>query len=183
MTKGAHGVDALSVLRGEHAAFFPESHGREGLIVYAIALTTSVLGRTILAVRLPTALASAGTVFAVFWLGRLLFGREWDSGRATPWRGLLVGGVGAGLIAVSLARRSSGARRSGLTSSLYCSVCAWACFGKAGAAGVGRGLRWQARAPGCWRTLILQLDSCLSFFCSSVSAFWCLGAGANMAEK
>ena len=102
--EGAHGVDALSVLRGEHAAFFPESHGREGLIVYAIALTTSVLGRTILAVRLPTALASAGTVFAVFWLGRLLFGREWDSGRATPWRGLLVGGVGAGLIAVSLAQ-------------------------------------------------------------------------------
>ena len=97
-------MDALSVLRGEHAAFFPESHGREGLIVYAIALTTSVLGRTILAVRLPTALASAGTVFAVFWLGRLLFGREWDSGRATPWRGLLVGGVGAGLIAVSLAQ-------------------------------------------------------------------------------
>ena len=102
--EGAHGVDALSVLRGEHAAFFPASHGREGLIVYAIALTTSVLGRTILAVRLPTALASAGTVFAVFWLGRLLFGREWDSGRATPWRGLLVGGVGAGLIAVSLAQ-------------------------------------------------------------------------------
>lgn len=102
--EGAHGVDALSVLHGEHAVFFPENKGREGLIVYAIALTTSLLGRTILAVRLPTALASAGTVFAIFWLGRLLFGRDGGSGRATPWRGLVVGGVGAGLMAVSLAQ-------------------------------------------------------------------------------
>ena len=102
--EGAHGVDALRVLHGEHAAFFPENKGREGLIVYAIAMTTSLLGRTVLAIRLPTALASAGTVFATLWLGRLFFGREWDSGRATPWRGLLVGGVGAGLIAVSLAQ-------------------------------------------------------------------------------
>ena len=55
-----------------------------------------------LAVRLPTALASAGTVFVVFWLAYLLFGRDEESGRATPWRGLLVGGVGAGLLAVSI---------------------------------------------------------------------------------
>ena len=102
--EGAHGVDALRVLHGEHAAFFPENKGREGLIVYAIAMTTSLLGRTILAVRLPTALASAGTVFAIFWLGQLLFGRDGETGRATPWRGLLVGGVGAGLMAVSLAQ-------------------------------------------------------------------------------
>ncbi|MCY4411820.1 MAG: hypothetical protein OXC27_15295 [Caldilineaceae bacterium] len=102
--EGAHGVDSLSVLRGEHAVFFPESHGREGLIIYAIALTTSLMGRTILAVRLPTALASAGTVFAIFWLGHLLFGRDGETGRATPWRGLLVGGVAAGLLAVSLSQ-------------------------------------------------------------------------------
>ena len=71
-------------------------------MAYAIALTTSILGRTVLAVRLPTALASAGTVFVLFWLGYLLFGRDEESGRATPWRGLLVGGVGAGLLAVSI---------------------------------------------------------------------------------
>ena len=86
---------------GAHAVFFPDNYGREGLIVYAVALATSFLGRTVLAVRLPTALASAGTVFVVFWLGRLLFGRDEESGRATPWRGLLIGGVGAGLLAVS----------------------------------------------------------------------------------
>ena len=73
--------------------------------VYTIALTTYLLGRTLLAFRLPTALASVGTVFVVFWLGRLLFGRDdrFDCAprqgapeRATPWRGLLVGGVGLG---------------------------------------------------------------------------------------
>ena len=95
-------MDALRVLQGEHAVFFSENNGREGLIVYAIALATSLFGRTALAVRLPTALASAGTVFVLFWLGYLLFGRDEESGRATPWRGLLVGGVGAGLLAVSI---------------------------------------------------------------------------------
>ena len=59
-------------------------------------------GAQSLAIRLPTALASAGAVFSVFWLGRLLFGRDEKSGKATPWRGLLIGGVGAGLLAVSL---------------------------------------------------------------------------------
>ena len=100
--EGADGVEALQVLQGEHSVFFPEkASGREAVAVYTIALTTSLLGRTLLAFHLPTALASAGTVFVVFWLGRLLFGRD-EKGRPTPWRGLLIGGVGAGLLAVSL---------------------------------------------------------------------------------
>ena len=100
---GANGVDALQVLQGKHAVFFPEkSNGRESLGIYLVALSISFLGRTALAVRLPTVLASAGTVFAVFWLGQILFGRDEESGRATPWRGLLVGGIGAGLLAVSI---------------------------------------------------------------------------------
>ena len=100
--EGAHGINALEVLQGEHAAFFPENHGREGLIVYAIALSISFLGRTALAIRLPTALASGATVFVLFWLGQILFGRDEETGQATPWRGLLVGGVGAALLTVSL---------------------------------------------------------------------------------
>ncbi len=98
----AHGVDALTVLQGEHTIFFPRNNGREGLIVYTIAPAISFFGKTMLAIRLPTALASAGTVFVVFWLGQLLFGRDEESGRATAWRGLLVGGIGAGLLAVSI---------------------------------------------------------------------------------
>ena len=103
LTEGIHGVNALQVLRGEHAVFFPDDYGRAGMIIYAVALTTSLLGRTMLAVRLPAALASTGTVLAVFWLGNTLFGRDED-GRSTPWRGLLIGGVSAGLLAVSIAQ-------------------------------------------------------------------------------
>ena len=103
--EGADGVYALQVLQGDHAIFFPEkASGREAIGVYTVALTTAFLGRTLLAFHLPTALASAGTVFLVFWLGRLLFGHDEESGRGTPWRGLLVGGVGAGLMAVSISQ-------------------------------------------------------------------------------
>ena len=102
--EGAHGVDALRVLEGEHAVFFPENNGREGLIVYAVAPFVAVLGRTMLALRLPVALASAGTVFVLFWLGQVLFGKDEESGRPTPWRGLLIGGAAAGMLAVSLSQ-------------------------------------------------------------------------------
>ena len=101
--EGAHGLDALQVLQGKHAVFFPRHNGREGMVVYGVAFAISLLGRTVLALRLPTALASAGTVFAVFWLGGLLFGRDRD-GRPTPWRGFLIGGAAAGLLAVSLSQ-------------------------------------------------------------------------------
>ena len=101
--EGANGLDALRVLEGEHAVFFPERfRGREGMAIYAIAASISFLGQTALAVRFPSALASAGTVFAIFWLGRILFGRDTQHGHITPWRGLFVGGVGAGLMAVSI---------------------------------------------------------------------------------
>lgn len=100
--EGANGLDALQVLLGKHAIYFPGDNGREPLGIYLIALAISILGRTELAIRMPTALASSGTVFAVFWLGWLLFGRDERSGNAKPWRGLLVGGLAASLLAVSL---------------------------------------------------------------------------------
>ena len=58
--------------------------------------------------HLPTALGSVGMVFAAFWMGRVFFGREEEGGRATPWRGLLIGGVAAGLMAVSLGQTIQG---------------------------------------------------------------------------
>ncbi len=101
--EGPDGVYALQVLQGRHRVFFPEKgSGREAVGVYAVAFSTILLGRTLFSFHLPTAVASAGTVFAVFWLGRLLFGLDEKSGRSTPGRGLLVGGVGAGLMAVSM---------------------------------------------------------------------------------
>jgi len=102
VSEALNGVDALRVLNGEHAVFFPsEFSGHEGLVVYLIALSISLLDQTDLALRLPTALANAGTVFVVFWLGRLLFGRD-ETGAATSWRGTFIGGVAASLMAVSI---------------------------------------------------------------------------------
>ena len=101
--EGANGVDALQVLQGYHNVFFAEkASGREALAVYATALATHFLGPSLLAFHLPPALASVGAVFAVFWLGLLLFGRGEQSGQLRPWRGLTVAGIGAGLMAASI---------------------------------------------------------------------------------
>ncbi len=101
--EGANGVDALQVLQGRHNVFFAEkASGREALAIYATALATHFLGPSLLAFHLPPALASAGAVFAVFWLGLLLFGRDEQSGKPRPWRGLTVAGIGAGLMAASI---------------------------------------------------------------------------------
>ncbi len=96
--EGWNGIYALQVLQGEHALLFGD---KEGLGVYLVALATKLLGRTPLALRLPTALASVSTVFVLFWLGRLLFGKD-ENGRKTLWHGIVVGGVAASLLTVSL---------------------------------------------------------------------------------
>lgn len=115
--EAANGLDALRVLEGEHAVFFPERfRGREGMAMYAIAASIYFLGQTALAIRLPSALASVGAVLAVFWLGRTLFGRDDQKGDATPWRGMFVGGVSAGLMAVSLVQTIIG--RTGFRTTL-----------------------------------------------------------------
>ena len=63
VSEALNGVDALRVLNGEHAVFYPsEFNGHEGLAVYLIALTISLLDRSDLELRLPVALANAGTV-------------------------------------------------------------------------------------------------------------------------
>ncbi len=100
--EGFYGIKSLQVLQGKHAVFFPGGNGREGLIVYTIAPFVPFLGRIMLSIRLSAALASVGTVFAVFWLGWVLFGRDSETRQATPWRGLLISGIGASLMAVSL---------------------------------------------------------------------------------
>ena len=101
------------------------------MVVYLIASTISFLGRTIPAIRLPTALASTATVFVVFWLGRLLFANDEKTGQPTPWRGLLIGGVAAGLMAISLGQIYLGrlAFRTNLLP-LFLSLClAWLWLG------------------------------------------------------
>ena len=139
---GIHGVDALGVLNGEYAVVFTEFTPREGMNVYGVALSTALLGQTMLALRLPAAVASAGTVFALLWLGQLLFSRDDRTGRPTPWRGLLIGGVAAGLLAVSIAHTvlGRGAFRANYLSLLLC-----LCFA----------LLWRGWSRRNWRDIVL----------------------------
>lgn len=103
--EGENGLFALGVLEGKHAFVF--GGHREPLGIYAIALTIQFMGRTVLAVRLAPALASASTVILTWWLGQLLFGQG-KCGRKTLWKGLFVGAVAAGLMAVSLSQAAVG---------------------------------------------------------------------------
>lgn len=69
-----NGLDALGVLQGRHAVYFAANNGREPAYVYLTALAVSLLGRTVIAVRLAAALTGVLTTAAVYLLGRAWFG-------------------------------------------------------------------------------------------------------------
>ena len=143
--EGIDGILALKVLQGEHAVFFPVDQGREASAIYTLALSILLLGRTLLATHLPTALGSAGMVFVLFWLGKILFERD-ESGRATPWRGIWVGGVGAGLLAVSLSQTIIG--RTGYNKTTHMPLLLCLCLG----------LLWEGwRERSWWRIALAGL--------------------------
>ncbi len=66
------GLDALDVLAGRGAVFFPANFGREGLHMWIVAGMVRLLGVVPLAIRLPSATAGILTALATFWLGREL---------------------------------------------------------------------------------------------------------------
>ena len=143
------GMGALRVLQGEHAAFFPDvdPHGRDASVIYALALSTLLFGRSLLAMHFPTALGSAGMVFAVFWLGRHLFGLDEEDGESTPWRGLLVGGVSAGLMATSVSQTIMG--RTSYNHTTHLPLLLTLCLGSLWWGWKERSWRWVALAGAC----------------------------------
>ncbi len=78
------GLDALDVLAGRGAVFFPANFGREGLHMWIVAGVFRLLGVTPLALRLPSAIAGTLTAVATYWLGRELVVGRWtiDDGRS-----------------------------------------------------------------------------------------------------
>lgn len=84
-----NGLDALDVLAGHHAPFFPNNHGREPAYIYLTALSIALVGRQALAVRLAAAVMGTLTTWIVYQL-------------ATSWFGRLVGLLSAWLWAVTL---------------------------------------------------------------------------------
>ncbi len=72
-----NGNDALASLRtGVFPVFYEGNNGREGLLVWIMALAFRLLGPSIWSLRLPSALIGVLTVVAVYSLGRELHGRR-----------------------------------------------------------------------------------------------------------
>ena len=80
-----NGLDALGVLRGEHALFFPANNGREPLYIYLVALSVAFFGPTIFALRLPAAVVGTLATVPVYLLGREWFGRATGLLAAVLW--------------------------------------------------------------------------------------------------
>lgn len=81
------GLDALDVLAGRGAVFFPANFGREGLHMWIVAAMFRLFGVTPEAVRLPSFAAGLVTVLATYWLGRELVRatRRSYGGRQPAW--------------------------------------------------------------------------------------------------
>src|SRR5512139_188743 len=71
-----YGLDAVNVLQGQYAIYFPANNGREPMFIYLLALSIGLLGRSPFAVRLPAALISLLTVPATYLMARELFNRQ-----------------------------------------------------------------------------------------------------------
>ncbi len=67
---------AARVLVGRLAIYFPENHGQEPLYPLLEALTVRVLGRSVLSIRLPGALAGVLATLALHLAGRQLAGQR-----------------------------------------------------------------------------------------------------------
>lgn len=80
-----NGLDATAVLHGDLRLFFPANNGREPLNIYLIALAIAVLGPTVLAIRLPAALAGTLTTLPTYLLGRDWFGPTTGMFAALLW--------------------------------------------------------------------------------------------------
>lgn len=81
-----YALDALDVLAGARPLYFASNNGREPLFIYLLSLSLGALGRSPLAVRLPSAIIGALTPLAAYALGRALY---------TPRFGLLAAAVTA----------------------------------------------------------------------------------------
>lgn len=87
------GLDALDVLAGRGAVFFPANFGREGLHMWIVAGLFRLLGVVPLAMRLPSVLAGILTALAALWLGHELVTAYRRERPATGTRATLLGWV------------------------------------------------------------------------------------------
>ena len=71
-----HGLDALDVLSGNPSFYFTTNNGREPLFIYLVTASVAILGRSPLAIRLPSFFVGFLTLAATYDLARVLWGRR-----------------------------------------------------------------------------------------------------------
>jgi 4-amino-4-deoxy-L-arabinose transferase-like glycosyltransferase len=71
-----NGLDALNVLAGDHPLYFEANNGREPLFIYLVSLSVALLGRSPLAIRLPSFFVGFLTLTAAYDMARTLWGRR-----------------------------------------------------------------------------------------------------------
>lgn len=81
-----NGMDALAILDGDLALYFPENNGREPMFLYVMAGTVALFGRTPLGVRAAATVFGLPTLAAAYGLGR-------------TWGNKRVGGLTAAILA------------------------------------------------------------------------------------
>ncbi len=74
--EGYNGLDALRVLSGEWPVYFPANNGREPALIYIIAVTVGLVGRTPGALRLAAAACGTFTIPATYVMARTWFSRR-----------------------------------------------------------------------------------------------------------
>jgi 4-amino-4-deoxy-L-arabinose transferase-like glycosyltransferase len=82
-----YGLDALSILRGNHAVFFPSNFGREALFSYLVAFCFAVFGAHPYVIHMTAAFVGIVSVPALYCAAEELFAGELDS--LEQWGGLL----------------------------------------------------------------------------------------------
>ena len=94
--EAANAMDALDVLQGDHAVSFRKRLKAAKAWSFTQWPCPSLYwGEPSWPSVWPLSLASTGTVFLVFWLGLVLFGKDPTVGGPLLGGGLLIGGVGA----------------------------------------------------------------------------------------
>lgn len=71
-----NGLDALRVIAGDRPWYFAANYGREPLFIYLVSLSVGWLGRSVYAVRFPSAIIGTLLIPATYWMARELFGRR-----------------------------------------------------------------------------------------------------------
>ncbi|HEX6385950.1 MAG TPA: glycosyltransferase family 39 protein [Anaerolineae bacterium] len=78
-----NGLDALSVLEGQHALFFAANNGREPAYIYLTALSIAIFGRSALAVRLAAAVIGTLATLPIYQMAATWFDRR--TGLLAAW--------------------------------------------------------------------------------------------------